>query len=78
MFFKCYINLSSIEAHIGFLYLQRKKCISIQFVYASNSNDYVYISLHETTELSRLVRQSNQVENVVTHIPVNYLDICVI
>ena len=39
-------------------------------------NSYIHqsqtIGLHETTELRKLVRQSNQVENVVTRILINY------
>ena len=51
-----------------------QKSINIQCVYTSKSNDYECISLRETTELRRLVRQSNQVENVVTRILKNYIE----
>ena len=46
----------------------------MKFIYTSKSKDDEYIGLHETTELRRLVRQSNQVENVVTCISLNYLE----
>ena len=54
-----YLNLemyiSNIEAHIGCLISNAKmyECINIKSI------DYEYISLHETSKLRRLIRQSN-------------------
>ena len=59
--------ISNIEAHIGCLISNAKmyECIYIKSI------DYEYISLHETSKLRRLIRQSNKVENVVTRLLLN-------